>query len=128
MNKAWVIALLLAVSVAVGWYLMLESSKSSHYRLLLVNNSDSAIDSVRAFGSGAVTDVVISSLAPGQQTAITIAMKNQGQLRFEVVQGYSRIDAILEQDVSRLSQQWQSLQVNDNHHFILSYQKPALAD
>ncbi len=79
---------------------------------------------IRVFGSGATETPELKKLQAGQSGELNPGLKPSGQLRFEVMRGYNRIDAIFESDVSSLKRHQQWLIINKNNHFVFSDSAP----
>ena len=82
------------------------------------------MDMVRVFGSGAIASAELQLLEPGQSGELNLGLRPAGQLRFEVMRGYNRIDAIFEDDVSTLQRDQLWLIINNNNHFVLAESAP----
>jgi hypothetical protein len=123
LNKVVVLALLLVVLMA-SWVYWLRPTDSSHYRLTVHNNTSTTIDMIRVFGSGASETPELKKLEAGQSGELKLGLRPQGQLRFEVMRGYNRIDAIFEDDVSSLKRHQQWLILNKNNHFVFRDSAP----
>jgi hypothetical protein len=123
LNKLIALALLFVVLMA-SWVYWLRPIDSSHYRLTVHNNTATTIDMIRVFGSGANEAPELKQLEPGQSGTLNLGLRPAGQLRFEVMRGYNRIDAIFEDDVSSLKRHQQWLIINKNNHFVFSDSAP----
>lgn len=123
MGRSVAAALALIIVVAT-WLLFALPVGPQSYRLIVHNNTDATIDTVRVFGSGAIEDAVVTGLKPGQSGELELLLNTAGQLRFEVLRGYNRIDTIFEGDVSSLDRHQQWLLLNKNNHFVLSNTAP----
>jgi len=53
-----------------------------------------------------------------------VKLKDQGELRFEVMRAYNRIDAIFEADVATTERRRQWLLLHDNNRFVFRDQAP----
>jgi len=71
-----------------------------------------------------VDDAVIKQLQPGQVVELELVLESSGELRFEVIRGYNRVDAMFETDVSTIEHYQQWLLLNDNNRFVLSDYAP----
>jgi hypothetical protein len=123
MNRFVVLALIF-VALLASWFYWLKPLDSTHYRLTVHNNTAITIDMIRVFGSGAAETPELKLLDPSQSGELNLGLRPSGQLRFEVMRGYNRIDAIFEDDVSSLKRHQQWLILNKNNHFVLSESAP----
>jgi hypothetical protein len=123
LNKLVALALLFVVLMA-SWIYWFRPIDSNHYRLTVYNNTATTIDMIRVFGSGATETPELKKLEAGQSGELNLGLRPSGQLRFEVMRGYNRIDAIFEDDVSSLKRHQQWLIINKNNHFVLSDSAP----
>jgi type VI protein secretion system component VasA len=121
-----VAVVLTLIIVLITWLLFVYPAAPQSYRLMVHNNTTVTIDTVRVFGSGSVADAVVTDLEPGESGELELLLNVTGQLRFEVLRGYNRIDAIFEGDVSSLDRHQQWLLLNKNNLFILSDTAPAV--
>lgn len=115
---------LLIIILVVGCYYWLKPQETPHYRLIVLNNTALMINRVSVFGSGARHSAEHKQLKPGQSAELNAVLEPTGQLRFEVIRGYNRIDAIFEDDVSVLERDQLWLIINKNNRFVLAESAP----
>jgi hypothetical protein len=117
---------LLTVLVITGviTVLFLKAADPGYYRLTVVNNTTATVDTIRVFGTAAVAAASVEQLQAGQSAELNVKLNKQGQLRFEVMRGYNRVDAIFEQDIASTGRQQQWLLLHDNNRFVLRDSAP----
>ena len=123
MRSLVTVVLTIAILGSVA-FLLLRSPDPGLYRLIVINNTAATIDRIRLFGTAAAGDAVYEQLQAGQSAELLVKLNDQGQLRFEVMRGYNRIDAIFETDVATTERQQQWLLLHDNNRFVLKDQAP----
>ena len=123
LNRVFVLALLITALVA-SWLYWLRPLDITSYQLTVHNNTAISIDMIRVFGTGAAETPELTQLDPGQSGELSLGLRPFGQLRFEVMRGYNRIDAIFEGDVSSLKRHQQWLILNKNNHFVFRDSAP----
>lgn len=116
--------MLIFVALLASWFYWLRPLDSTPYRLTVQNNTANTVDMIRVFGSGAAVTPELKLLEPGQSGELNLVLRPSGQLRFEVMRGYNRIDAIFEDEVSSLKRHQQWLILNKNNHFVFSDSAP----
>ena len=115
---------ILLIAVGSAWYVAYQPFTAGTYQLTVTNNMQDTVDIIRVFGPGMVDDAVIKQLQPGQVVELELALESSGELRFEVIRGYNRVDAMFERDVSTIEHYQQWLLLNDNNRFVLSDYAP----
>lgn len=116
MKKLIAAIVLIVLAAAVLW----RNFQPPQYRLAIANQSELTVDQVRLFGSGVTTEQVTQALEPGSQRVISVSLKAEGSLRFEVIQGGNRIDTYIEEDVADLSGDQQRLIIHPHNRFIIN--------
>lgn len=118
MPRLVTVVLTIAILGSVA-FMLLRLPDPDHYRLIVINNTAATIDKIRLFGTAAAEDSVFEQLQAGQSAELLVKLNDQGQLRFEVMRGYNRIDAIFETEVASTERQQQWLLLHDNNRFVL---------
>ena len=90
------------------------------YELLVRNNSQLLVESVRVFGAAVEGDHVLFNLAPGQEQSLVLELKTQGALKYEVRQGLTRVDSFIVNDVAELKSFHQQLSIEPGNRFLLA--------
>ena len=116
MKKIGFFIAFLVFFVAV-FYVLLQPKT---YILSVQNNSQVDVDSVRLFGSAVEGDHLIFSLSPGQEKSLSVVLKAQGSLKYEVHQGLTRVDSLIVQDVAQLNALHQQLTIEVENRFLIS--------
>ncbi len=121
LKQSSVILLLLIIA---GW-LLWRGQAPTHYQLQVVNNSLKVVDQVRLFGEAVVQAASVQAIEPGASRLVSVELRSDGGLRFEVTQGLNRIDTYIEQDVGQLTDLQQRLEINPNNRFIIDNARSA---
>lgn len=120
--KNSVVALLLAVLVLLSALIfkVWQSRQVTIYTLEVVNQSAQAVDYIRLFGSGAQDESIVKFLMPGRSVAVSVTLKKQGELKFEVSQAGSIIDTYVDQNITAIDSFRQRLLIYPNHRYVVS--------
>lgn len=121
MLKRSTAALIVLLIASVLWWL-LQAPVS--YELRVINSSQQPVDQVRLFGQAVILEATVNQIGPGGEAAVVVELNDTGDLRFEVSQGYNRIDTYIERDISQLQQHQQQLEIKPNNRFIISDVQP----
>lgn len=84
------------------------------------NNSGETIDLFRLYGDGVESEQQVSALANGAETKLQVQLQGSGELRFESVRGYNRIDTVIASDVTNWHSQEQLLTIHPNNRFVFA--------
>lgn len=118
-----VIALALLVVIvlllSIVWMIQ-QTSAPRQFVLVVENQSSQMVDQVRLFGSALEADALLFKLDSEQSSKISVAIKKSGTLRFEVSQGYNRIDTYIVEDTLVLDDLSQRLVIHDNNRFLIA--------
>lgn len=108
---------LLLAAIAIGWLALAPS----RFELLVINNSDTPVDSVSLSGDAVVAcePMIVEQLAAGERQALVCQLNREGLLRVNVAQGRNRIDYIVADDVSELSENGKTFTVFSDNRFVL---------
>lgn len=115
--------MLLLAAVALLWWWLFDAQYQ-----LDISNESSERASVRVFGSGVLEPRVIFDIKAGEVATILVDLKPQGELRFEVAQGGSKIDTFIARDIDQLERSQHWLTIEANHHFTISGAEGSAAD
>lgn len=120
--KNSVVALLLAVLVLLSALIfkVWQSRQVTIYTLEVVNQSAQAVDYIRLFGSGTQDESIVKFLMPGRSVAVSVTLKKQGELKFEVSQAGSIIDTYVDQNITAIDSFRQRLLIYPNHRYVVS--------
>lgn len=119
-NRLIALCLVLLVLLSGLTYKVWQSRQVTVYTLEVSNQSTETVDYIRLFGSGAQNDSIVKSLMPGRSVAVSVTLKKQGELKFEVSQAGSKIDTFVDKDVTAIDSFRQRLFVYPDHRYMLS--------
>ncbi len=130
MSKALIALLLVILALVLGVaYSFWQSRQVVVYELEVINRSAATVDAVRLFGTGTQAEATLKQLKPGRSALISVLLKKQGGLRFEVSQGGNRIDSFINPSVKAIASFNQQLLINPGHRYLISdYEELLLAD
>tara|TARA_B110000014_G_C19837619_1_gene434283 strand:+ start:314 stop:706 length:393 start_codon:yes stop_codon:yes gene_type:complete len=120
--KNGVMALLVALlALMLGLaYNVWQSRQVEVYALEVINRSGADVDQVRLFGTGVQAESTLNDLKRGDVAIISVMLKKEGGLKFEVEQGGSRIDTFVDKSIKAITSFEQQLVIHPNHRYIIS--------
>ena len=112
-----IVLLLLLVGLAYNFW---RSQQETIYELEVINQSGVTVDQVKLFGSGVQDGSTLKGLKPGRSAIISVMLKTEGGLKFEVQQGRNRIDTFIDKDINAIASFEQQLVIHPNNRFLIS--------
>ncbi|ARN75518.1 hypothetical protein [Oceanicoccus sagamiensis] len=130
MKNSLIALLLMVLALMVGLvYSVWQSRQVAIYELEVINRSGVTVQSVRLFGSGVQAEASLKPLMPGRSAIMSVMLKKQGGLQFEVQQGDSRIDTFIEQNINAIHSFHQQLMIEPGQRYLISnYEELTITD
>lgn len=122
-RRRLLVAALVAVVVVLA-AVVLYLARAGDFVLVVTNRSGTVVDRVRLSGSAMPHDAVLVKLPPAQRGELRVSLNREGDLRFEVSQGFNRADMAIADDVRKLDAHRQYLIIESGNRYLLQTAPP----